>query len=164
MPRFEEYPELPAGQQVPNGAIFLFADPTDLDADGDPRTKRIPAERLPGYGVVPVVTTVVPNSFGATILPAGMKSGDVISFNGPASASVPFFGFNGTPPPEGAIIIVRNEKPNTAVTIVHDPATGTWLLEGNNVVLEGNRNAFVSFYVRRNGNNWSLRQIGGGYY
>jgi hypothetical protein len=169
MPRFEEYPLLPDGQQVPNGAIFLFADPTDLDGDGDPRTKRIPAERLPNYGVTPVVTDVEPNAFGATMLPDGMKTGDVVNLDGPASSailSVLFSGGATALPPEGAVIIFRNEKAGTAVTVTHAPNDRVYLLEGQDVVLEGDRKAFISFYVRRFASPvfFELRQIGGGYY
>lgn len=163
MPRFEQYP--PA-ESLPEDAILLFADPNDL-VDGNPKIKRFPASFLPQQiGQSPSVYNVEAQPFNATILPGNLQSGDVINFSGAnSSGSVAFFSFQGgTPPPEGTILIMRNERPNTAVTITHAPNEGTFCVGGTNVVLEGNRLGFISFYVRRSGSNFSLRQIGGGFY
>lgn len=162
MPRFEQYP---LAESLPQDAILLFADPNDL-VDGNPKVKRFPASFLPQeLGVSPSVYDIQPAAFSGTNLPSPIRSGDVINFTGPnASTSIPFFGFSGQPPQEGTIIIMRNERPNTVVTIQHSPNEGTFCVGGTNVVLEGSRLGFVSFYVRRNGSNWSLRQIGGGFY
>ena len=166
MPRFEQYP--PA-ESLPEDAILLFADPNDL-VDGNPKVKRFPASFLPQQiGQSPTVHNVTPEAFGTTTLPSGLKSGDIINLDGPASSAILGITFQGGAagaPPEGTILFFRNEKAGTAVTVQHNVNNRVLLIEGQDVVLEGNRNAFLTFYVRRFDTPilFQIRQVGGGFY
>lgn len=166
MPRFEQYP---LAESLPSNGILLLADPNDLEGD-NPRVKRFAVSDLPQpEGTNPTVTTVTVENPGNINFPALMKTGDIVSLDTPASSSINTIlfvdGIAGLPP-EGAILILRNEKENTAVTLQHNPAGRIYLLQGQDIVMEGNRRSFVTFYVRRfpSPKFYELMQIGGGFY